>query len=55
MAQQYHDEEEARRQRGQAMKRPDTPFPRHWRYYIILKYVVLAAAVALALKYFGVW
>ena len=29
------------------MKRPDTPFPRHWRYYIVLKYVVLAAAVAL--------
>ena len=22
------------------MKRPDTPFPRHWRYYIVLKYVV---------------
>ena len=20
------------------MKRPDTPFPRHWRYYIVLKY-----------------
>ena len=37
------------------MKRPDTPFPRHWRYYIVLKYVVLAAAAALALKYFGVW
>ena len=35
------------------MKRPDTPFPRHWRYYIVLKYVVLAAAIALALKYFG--
>ena len=34
---------------------PDTPFPRHWLYYIVLKYVVLAAAVALALKYFGVW
>ena len=48
-------DEEDRRQRGQAMKRPDTPFPRHWRYYIVLKYVVLAAAVALALKYFGVW
>jgi hypothetical protein len=37
------------------MKRPDTPFPRHWRYYIVLKYLVLAAAVALVLKYFGVW
>ena len=37
------------------MKRPDTPFPRHWRYYIVLKYTVLAVAVALVLKYFGVW
>jgi hypothetical protein len=31
------------------MKRPDTPFPRHWRYYIVLKYVVLAVALLLAL------
>jgi hypothetical protein len=37
------------------MKRPDTPFPRHWRYYIALKYAVIAAAVALVLKLFGVW
>ena len=37
------------------MKRPDTPFPRHWLYYIALKFVVLAAAVALVLKYFEVW
>jgi len=29
------------------MKRPDTPFPRHWLYYLILKYVVIAAAVAI--------
>ena len=29
--------------------KPDTPFPRHWQYYIVLKYVVLAAAVLLAL------
>jgi hypothetical protein len=28
------------------MKRPDTPFPRHWLYYLVLKYGVLAAAVA---------
>ena len=27
------------------MKRPDTPFPRHWLYYLILKYAVIAAAV----------
>jgi hypothetical protein len=37
------------------MKRPETPFPRHWLYYIALKVVVIAAAVALALKYVGVW
>jgi hypothetical protein len=36
------------------MKRLDTPFPRHWRYYIALKFVVLAAAVLLALYVFGV-
>ena len=28
------------------MKRADTPFPQHWLYYLILKYAVLAAAVA---------
>ena len=32
---------------GEAMKRPDTPFPRHWLYYIALKFVVLGAALAL--------
>ncbi len=37
------------------MKRPDTPFPRHWLYYVVLKIAILAAAVALALKYFGFW
>ncbi len=31
------------------MTKPDTPFPRHWKYYISLKYVVLAAALLLAL------
>jgi hypothetical protein len=31
------------------MTKPDTPFPRHWLYYIVLKFVVLAAAIALAL------
>jgi hypothetical protein len=34
------------------MTRPDTPFPRHWKYYIALKYAVLAAAVLLALYLF---
>jgi hypothetical protein len=37
------------------MRKPDTPFPRHWRYYILLKWVVIAAAVVLALKLFGVF
>jgi hypothetical protein len=37
------------------MSRPDTPFPRHWRYYIVLKWVVIAAAVVLALRLFGVF
>jgi hypothetical protein len=37
------------------MSPPETPFPRHWRYYIVLKYAVIVAAVALVLKLFGVW
>ena len=31
------------------MTKPDTPFPRHWLYYIVLKYGVLVAAVLVAL------
>ena len=30
------------------MTKPDTPFPKHWRYYIVLKWAVIAAAVVLA-------
>ena len=37
------------------MDKPDTPFPRHWLYYIALKFVIIAVAVALALKYFDFW
>jgi hypothetical protein len=37
------------------MSKPDTPFPKHWLYYIALKIVVIAAAVALVLKYYGMW
>jgi hypothetical protein len=36
------------------MKQPETPFPRHWRYYIALKVVVIVAAAAIALYLFGV-
>ena len=38
-----------------AMKRPDTPFPRHWLYYIFIKLVVIAGALALVLKLYGSW
>lgn len=31
------------------MTKPDTPFPRHWLYYVVLKYLVIAAAIAIAL------
>jgi hypothetical protein len=37
------------------MTKPDTPFPKHWRYYIVVKWLVIAAAVAIALKLFGVF
>lgn len=33
------------------MKRPDTPFPRHWVFYIVVKLAILAIAVAAALLY----
>jgi hypothetical protein len=31
------------------MTGPETPFPRHWLYYLILKYAVIAAAVIITL------
>ena len=31
------------------MKRRDIPFQRHWLYYLVLKYVLIAAAVAVSL------
>jgi hypothetical protein len=37
------------------MSRPDTPFPRHWRYYIVIKWAVIAAGVVLAVRLFGVF
>ncbi len=37
------------------MTKPETPFPRHWLYYIVLKLVLLAVAVALVLKYYEAW
>ena len=37
------------------MSKLDTPFPRHWRYYIAIKWLLIAGAVALALKLVGYW
>ncbi|MEH2535310.1 hypothetical protein V1277_005388 [Bradyrhizobium sp. AZCC 1588] len=37
------------------MTKPDTPFPKHWLYYIALKVVLIVAAVALATKLYGLW
>jgi hypothetical protein len=31
------------------MDKPDTPFPRHWLYYVVLKYAVIVVALAIAL------
>ena len=37
------------------MTQPETPFPRHWLYYIALKVVLIAIAVAVGLKLLGYW
>jgi hypothetical protein len=37
------------------MTRPDTPFPRHWLYYIAIKIVVIFGAVALVTRLYGLW
>ncbi len=37
------------------MTKPDSPFPRHWRYYIFLKWAVILLAVVVTLKLVGVW
>jgi len=37
------------------MTKPDTPFPKHRYYYIALKWLLIVAAVALALKLVNVW
>ena len=34
------------------MDKPDTPFPRHWLYYIVLKFAVIAVAILAALYIF---
>ena len=37
------------------MDKPDTPFPKHWCYYIFIKWAVIVAAVVLVLRLFGVF
>jgi hypothetical protein len=37
------------------MSKPDTPFPKHWRYYIAIKWLLILAAIALALKLIDKW
>jgi len=37
------------------MKKLDTPFPRHWLYYIAIKIVVLLGGLALVLRMYEVW
>jgi hypothetical protein len=37
------------------MEKPDTPFPKHWRYYLFIKLALIVAAVMLALRLFGVF
>lgn len=37
------------------MKKPDTPFPRHWLYYIAIKALVILGALAIVLKLYGLW
>lgn len=32
------------------MEEPETPFPKHWRYYLFIKWAVIVAALLLALK-----
>ena len=34
--------------------RPGTPFPKHWLWYIVIKFAVLGLAVYLALRTQGV-
>lgn len=37
------------------MDKPETPFPRHWLYYMILKYAVIAGGVLLAFYVYYRW
>src|SRR5262249_47033100 len=47
VARQHHDGEDPQHKGAPLMDKPDTPFPRHWLYYIVLKYAVLIAALVI--------
>jgi hypothetical protein len=49
VAGQHYDGKAARSEGAIAMTKPETPFPRHWLYYILLKYGVLIAALVITL------
>ena len=51
MDRQHDHEEDLGREEERMMEKPDTPFPRHWLYYITLKYVIIAVAILLALYF----
>jgi hypothetical protein len=36
------------------MEKPDTPYPRHWLYYLVLKIMVIVLAAGAALYFLGV-
>ena len=35
------------------MKKPDTPFPRHWLGYVVIKFAVLALGILVAYQVAG--
>jgi hypothetical protein len=49
MAGEYDHGKAAQHLREAIVKQPETPFPRHWIYYIALKFIVIAAAVLIGI------
>ena len=38
-----------------ARTKPETPFPKHWRYDVAIEWLLIAGALVLALNVFGAW
>jgi hypothetical protein len=50
MARHHHDEQGAVAGEGDCVvRRADSPFQRHWLYYLVLKYAMIAVAVFVSL------